>query len=129
MGIAEFKRGLEDLGLSVEGPNEGRLIFDYTPDVGKFAGQKVKIGLTVQENWQASPPTGPRVSPRILPILPDGGQPHPVGGVHEAKEYEQKSAGEAQWEYWSRPFPNWEKTDRSVRAYMRHIRALFAKII
>ena len=124
MNVEEFKLGLEELGIVAEVCGD-RVTFGYTPDLGKFAGQQLRLGIKVPPNFQLNPPTGIHVSPRILPIHPGNDKPHPFGGVHESAEFEENPA-EPIWQYWSRPFTNFAKTDRSVRAYMRHVRALFA---
>jgi hypothetical protein len=52
-------------------------------------------------------------------LLPrQSGGTHPSGGIH-ASDF-----GDG-WQYWSRPFSNWNRTDRTVRAYLSHIRHLF----
>lgn len=65
-------------------------------------------------------PTGPYVSPEIHPTNPQHG-PHPTGGVHkdQAKVFDTTAGGA--WQYWSRPFPEWQNSKRTVAAYMSHI--------
>jgi hypothetical protein len=84
--------------------------------VGRFIGQKVKVGFQVNDDFPANPPGGPHISPRLLP-LKSGGE-HPSGQVHASPLGDD-------WEYWSRPYPEWHRTDRSVKAYMAHVRHLF----
>lgn len=122
MARKDFIDGLRALGLEPQELEGQRVVLRYRIPVGAFIGQEIMLGFTVGDDFPFNPPTGPRVSPRLFPIHPGPDIPHPHGGVHEAKEY-----GES-WEYWSRPFAGWAATDRSVAAYMRHIRDLFARI-
>jgi hypothetical protein len=90
---------------------QGIAIFDYAVEVGLLVGSNIRLGLAVPADFPLTPPPGPHVSPRLG---------HPLGAVHA-------SPLGADWEYWSRPHPSWNQTDRSFAAYMRHIRTLFAQ--
>lgn len=118
MARKDFIEQLQALGYAVEDKGENQLAFPYTVPVGKFANQEIQIGFVVGDDFPFTPPSGPHISPRLLPINPAGAVPHPAGGVHE-------SPFGPEWQYWSRPFPNWQTTDRTVRTYMAHIRHLF----
>ena len=87
------------------------VVFDYEVPLGGRAGQNVRIGLMHMPDWPLSCPPGPHVSPRIG---------HPDGNVHDSPLGQD-------WEYWSRPFPNWADSSRTFREYMAHIRALFMR--
>lgn len=109
-GAAGFLAALAACGYAVSRNNEFA-IFSYTIEVGNRAGQQVRVGLQIPKDWPLSPPPGPHVSPRIG---------HPHGAVSG-------SPLGADWEYWSRPAQNWA-ADRSMRAYLRHLRTLFSQI-
>jgi hypothetical protein len=113
----EFADQLEALGYQPHVLDAEKLTFPYKIPVGKFIGQDVQLGLIVGADFPLSPPSGPHLHPRLLPVHPGG--EHPSGGINE-------SPFGAEWEYWSRPFPDWPATDRTVRAYLAHIRHLFA---
>jgi hypothetical protein len=114
-----FLEQLRELGYEIEECGGDRIAFTYTIPVGKFRGQEVRLGLLVPRDFPASPPTGPHVSPHLLPLCPRGGK-HPREGVHPSPAF-----GEG-WQYWSRPFlQSWPGTERDVRAYMAFIRKLF----
>jgi hypothetical protein len=110
VGAAGFLAALTAHGYAVT-QHDDFAIFTYTVAVGSRAGQQMRIGLQIPGDWPLSPPPGPHVSPGI-------GHPHgavsgsPLGG---------------DWEYWSRPAQNWA-ADRSMRAYLRHLRTLFSQI-
>lgn len=119
MARTEFIDQLKALGYAVEERGENRISFAYTIPVGRFLGQEIQLGFVANDDWPINPPSGPHVSPRLLP-LNNNSKEHPLGGVHD-------SPFGSEWEYWSRPFPEWNKTDRSAKAYMAHIRKLFEK--
>lgn len=115
MTKTEFIAGLVALGYQpMEHPNNF-VIFDYEILVGRFAGQRIKLGLQV---FDINPPPGPHVNPPLLPRPTQNSLAHPLGGIHASP------LGEA-WQYWSRPYSTRSQTDRSARAYMTHITRLF----
>lgn len=118
MARKDFINELNALGFAVEDRGQGRLAFRYTVELGKFTGQELLIGFVVGDDFPATPPTGPHLSPGLLPLNTIS-RKHPDGGIHASWQF-----GEG-WQYWSRPFVNWQKTDRTVRAYLAHIRKLF----
>lgn len=117
MARSDFIAQIKAMGYEVEDKGENRLAFPYTIPIGRFAGQQIKLGFVVGDDFPMTPPSGPHISPRLLPLNP-AQVPHPVGGIHASNFGED-------WEYWSRPFPNWAGTNRTASAYMRHIRHLF----
>lgn len=122
MPAADFAAQLRSLGHDVVQHQDGRVTFTYEIPVGRRAGEVVSLGFVVPQDYNLSCPGGPRVQPRLLPINPDASEGHPFGAVHPAPEF-----GE-DWEYWSRPFTNWDQSARDARAYMAHIARLFATL-
>ncbi|MGD0197170.1 MAG: hypothetical protein ABSC56_04595 [Solirubrobacteraceae bacterium] len=118
-GAEAFAEGLRSLGFTPELRNETLVVFDYEVEVGPLTGETCTIGLQVAADWPLTPPGGPIIAPRILPIHPGQDVGHPYGGVHENPELGVPA------HYLSRPFPGWAATDRSVCAYLGHIRHLF----
>jgi hypothetical protein len=102
--------GLARAGYDVE-QKDNFAVFDYLVEVGPRAGEMVRIGLELVQDWPLSAPHGPQISPRLG---------HPHGAVHDSP----LGAG---WEHWSRPPENWA-SDRTVRGYLRHLRTLFAQL-
>jgi len=119
MSGADFLRELNELGYRPRDRGDGFIEFEYEIEVGPLVGRDVKLGWELPDDWPLTPPSGPRVSPRILPINPSGELGHPLGGVSEAPAFG------PDWEYWSRPCRNWAQTDRNAAVYMAHIRRLF----
>ena len=109
-GTAGFLGALADRGYETA-QQDNFVIFGYMIEVGSRAGEQVKIGLQIPADWPLTPPPGPHVSPRLG---------HPQGAVSQ-------SPLGADWEYWSRPAQNWP-ADRTARAYLRHLRTLFAQL-
>ncbi len=117
MGREEFINELKLLGYEPEVRNGNQVAFRYTIPVGKFAGRAIWLGFDVSGDFPLNPPGGPHVSPHLMPSNTNAGA-HPNCGIHAS------SFGN-EWQYWSRPFPNWSATNRTARVYMAHIRHLF----
>jgi len=122
MSAQDFVDGLAALGYEVREPQVGVAEFDYAIEVGRCQGQTVCLAFAVPQDFPLSCPSGPNISPRLVPLHPAQDVGHPIGGVHEAPQFGDE------WQYWSRPFPDWAASERTVRAYMAHIRRLFATL-
>ncbi len=109
VGAAGFLAALSASGYTAV-EQSGIAVFDYTIEVGTLAGRQVRIGLAIPGDWPLSPPPGPHVSPHLG---------HPGGAVTASPLGDE-------WEYWSRPANVWP-SDRSMRAYLRHLRKLFSQ--
>jgi hypothetical protein len=123
-GFVSFMTGLTALGYKpTPVPNlKDHLYFDYTIETGVFAGRTVQLGLNVPADFPMTTPSGPYVSPHVLPINISAGAVHPAGAIHheQAKPFEKELGG--LWEYWSRPFsPDWVSQKKTVAVYMSHI--------
>ena len=112
--VDTFMAGLIALGYEpiVLPGKPDQMVFDYVVETGREAGRKVRLGLVIPGDFPATPPSGPHVSPHIHAI----GQPgaHPNGAIHT-------SDFGTEWQYWSRPYPDWATSKRTVAAYMSHI--------
>lgn len=85
------------------------VVFAYDIPVGGHIGSEVKVGLQAHD-WPMNPPGGPHINPRIQ---------HPGDQAHHV------SPLGADWIYWSRPFPDWATSQRTVEEYLTHLRTLF----
>ena len=112
--VEKFMVGLIALGYepAIVPGKPDRLSFDYELGTGRFAGRKVRLGLVVPQDFPATPPSGPHVCSHIHPVGRPGG--HPTGAIH-ASDFG------SEWQYWSRPYPEWASSKRTVAAYMSHI--------
>jgi hypothetical protein len=122
-GPAAFAAGLRVLGYEPTLLEQAldHVVFDYPVEIGRFKGQTVRLGFIVPQDFPNTPPSGPHVSPQILPIHPSNNVPHPAGGVHQGMSQNFTQHGGGQWEYWSRPCPNWVQSKKNVTTYMGHI--------
>lgn len=118
MARADFLVQLKELGYEVTDLGNGRVSFPYTIETGRFAGTSIRLGFVAPEDFPASPPPGPHISPHLLPINSVAG-PHPAYGVHPSQQFG------ADWQYWSRPMRHWAATERRARSVMAHVRHLF----
>lgn len=104
VGTQAFKAQLEEMDYEPElltgsvAPSGDVLVFEYEVEAGPLAGELVKIGLRPPPDFPITPPGGPLVSPRILPINPNQGSGHPCGAVHVAETGGLRDP-EGAWEY------------------------------
>ena len=125
-GVVLLAGEIERLGHEVSVAGQF-VVFDYQIDIGPLDGMEVRIGLD-GSGHPHSPPTGPFLSPWLLPLRPDG-SPAPQGGVHDARGRGFPLADEGNWQYWSRPFNEWTRHGRTAKAYVEiHLRRLFAQL-
>jgi hypothetical protein len=110
-GVHEFARQVHALGLPGLEVDGDWVLFDLDIPAGKLAGETRRIGAQVPADFPDTPPSGPHVNPATT---------HPAGAVHS-------SPRGGDWVYWSRPIQGWP-ADRSVRAWVRHVRSLFAQV-
>lgn len=118
MPKAEFVKELRELGYQVEELDGDKIVFPYEIPCGRLAEQKIKLGFIAPGDFPLTPPSGPHVSPRLLPINPSSGT-HPNCGIQESPQFG------ADWQYWSRPLNHWAQTKRQAKDVMAHIRHLF----
>lgn len=124
--VAQLVDELEALGYEVE-VTDPFVIIDYTIDIGPLDGTEIRLGLD-GSGHPYSPPSGPFISPWLLPLRPDG-SPSPRGGVHDARGRNFPLAADGTWQYWSRPFNEWAQHGRTAAAYLDvHMRRLFAQL-
>lgn len=117
MSRVDFIEQLKALGLEVHDLGDGKVYFNYTIVTGKFAGKEVKLGFQIPQDFPLTPPSGPHISPRLLPNKSGGS--HPEGGI-------QDSPFGPDWHYWSRPIKDhWPLTKRTVKDVLAHVRHLF----
>lgn len=122
MAKSDFMNQLQTLGYTVQEPASDLLAFEYEIPVGKFLGRKVWMALQVTDSFPMNPPPGPHFKPHLLPVTGGGGT-HPYGAIHN-------SPLGAEWQYWSRPFTNeWNRTDKTVKTYLAHIKNLMATVL
>ena len=114
-GKGAFLAGLKELGYAPEDLADNRVAFVYAIPAGRFKGQTIKMGLEVPADFHATCPTGPHISPPLIPMNPNGGPENRAAN----------SPFGAEWQYLSRPFvegnDGWNRTTKDVKAYLRHV--------
>jgi len=111
MGRDTFKEGLETLGYAVELQDPDKAIISYVVADGRFAGQQIKIGFQVPQDFPMTPPGGPHISPRLIPIN--------AGAPDHSRAADSAPFG-SDWEYLSRPFTQWARK-RTIKRYMEYV--------
>jgi E2/UBC family protein E len=125
MPATDFIQELRALGYEVdESPVpqlQGNVVvrFPFQIPLGSRAGEEITLGFIVPPDYPMTCPSGPYMSPLVLPLNTSTSEP-PYGGVSDASG----TFGQ-EWEYWSRPYNDWAQSERNARAYMRHIKHLF----
>ncbi|SRR6266446_1172357 len=123
-GREEFVRQLLEIGYDLlpvpPDPAQpgNRVAFSYVVPGGRFAGQQIKLGFEVLPEFPRTPPSGPHLSPRLLPIN-SGAADHP-NRVHESPSFG------PEWEYWSRPYRGAWRGREGVSEYLAHIDHVFS---
>jgi hypothetical protein len=112
MGRDKFKNGLEALGYAVELRDPDKVIVAYTVADGRFAGQQIKLGVQVPQDFEMTPPGGIHISPRLIPINPNP--------QNHSRAAESAPFG-PEWEYLSRPFLGKWALKRTVKRYMEYV--------
>jgi hypothetical protein len=90
--------------------------FPYVIPLGRFQGQAITLGFEVPGDYPLTCPGGPHMAPRLLPMNNRG--EHPNGKILDSGPFG------TDWQYWSRPFPEWSETKKTAKEYMAHIRHL-----
>lgn len=120
VALEDFTHGLQRLGYELEVGPQNFVSFDYEIQMGPLRGRRIRLGFQDPSQFPMNPPGGPCVSPRLLPL--QAGHIPPLQGIHALPT---AIDPEGAWEYWSRPFHEWNKTSRSVTDYLAHVNALF----
>jgi hypothetical protein len=111
MGQDKFKEGLEALGYTPELKDHDKVIIPLVVAEGRFAGHQIKVGFEVPPDFEITPPGGPHISPRLIPIN--------ANSPDHSRAAESAPFG-PDWEYLSRPFTQWARK-KTVKRYMEHI--------
>lgn len=123
VGKEAFSAGLKELGYEAEDCGGNRIAFKYVIGAGRFKDQTIKVGIEIPADFNVTCPTGPHISPRLIPIN--------TGAMGNERAAESPNFG-AEWQYLSRPFVDqqqgWNRTNRSVKAYFRHIKRILESL-
>jgi hypothetical protein len=118
-GKQAFIEGLKALGHEPEDKGDNRVAFKYRIAAGRYADREITIGIEVPTDFNVTCPTGPHISPRLIPINPSG--------TANDRSADSPAFGQ-EWQYLSRPFVDqqagWNRTCRDVKAYLRHVKRI-----
>lgn len=123
MGNQEIIKQLTDLGYEtkiypeIQGYPGGFVSFIFKVPHGRYKDQEIEVALNAPQ-FPLIPPSGPYISPQLLPIRPSGPLP-PFDGIHDRK------VPTASFQYWSRPFNGWNESDKTIKEYIGFLRTLF----
>ena len=117
MAKSDFINELKALGYNLQEPDSNRVVFELEVPIGKNIGKKIIIGFEVPPDYPMNCPSGPHFkSGSLLDWV------EPPNNIHESAPF-----GEG-WRYWSRPFPDWNRIERSAKNYLSHVKNLLANI-
>lgn len=111
--VEQFVEEARQLGFEPAVRDGNRVVFAYEVPVGRFAGLRITLGFEVPPDFDRTPPSGPHISPRIMPINTEASR-HP--------ERVAPSPFGEEFEYLSRPYEQWGRDGRTLSAYMAHVR-------
>lgn len=112
MARIDFIKQLRDLGYETQEESDGMVVIDYTIPVGKNIGKTLRLAFQVKDDFPMRCPTGPHFESGNLQDWIE-----PKANIHN-------SPLKGNWRYWSRPFPDWNRTKKTVKVYFTHIRNL-----
>jgi hypothetical protein len=100
MGPSTLAEQLRKRDYEVEVQGDFVIIKNYIVQVGRFAGQSIRLAFQTPSDYEITPPGGFHTSPQL--VAPGANNIHasPLGG---------------DFAYWSRPVHEWAKARNSAR--------------
>lgn len=111
---------LHQRGLTAALVDADLVVIDYEIETGPLAGESIELAFKPPPDYPVSPPSGLIMRPHVMPINPEGGD-HPRAGVHLGSHQGLSD----DWQYWSRPYADWNTGKRNLDALLGHVRHLF----
>jgi len=122
LGKELFIQGLRELGYDTQDSDNNRVSFSYRIEAGRFKDQTITVGIEVPLDFNVTCPSGPHVSPRLIPMNPQA--------LDNGRSAE--SGFGPDWQYLSRPFldqqEGWNRTKRDVKSYLRHVKRILESL-
>ncbi|HQQ95011.1 MAG TPA: hypothetical protein PLQ93_10690 [Bacteroidia bacterium] len=116
MAKIDFINQLKALGFNPQEPDSEKIYFEYVIPVGKNIGKKVLLGFEGTNSFPMNCPPGPHIM-----TLSDGWQEHP-------QNINPSQFQPGNWRYWSRPFNDWNRSERTAKAYLSHIKNIMMTV-
>jgi hypothetical protein len=119
MAKVDFVNELKALGFDPKEPDAGKVCFEYIVPVGGNIGTKILLGFEVGPDFPMNCPPGPHIK------LLEGQWKEHAQNIHDSPFNQVVPPG---WRYWSRPFKEWNNTERTVKVYLCHIKNLMMTV-
>ena len=120
MAKSNFIDQLKALGFTAQEPDASRLYFEYVVPVGKNIGKRILLGFEVAGDFPMNCPTGPHIK-----SVDAGWHEHPQNISDSPFN---SALGTSGWRYWSRPFKDWNRSEKTVKAYLAHIKNIMMTV-
>lgn len=116
MAKVDFINQLQESDFEPREIAPDKVCFSYRIPVGRNIGKEVLIGFIISDDFPVNCPTGPHFK--------SGG----IDGWIEPTQNIHASPFGSEWRYWSRPFKEWSRTDKTAKVYLSHIKNLLMKV-
>lgn len=116
MAKSDFANELKELGFNPIELDSTKVYFEYEIPVGKNIGKKILMGFEVTNDFPMNCPTGPHFKSVGI-----------EGWIEPAQNIHNSPFG-GEWRYWSRPFKHWNRSEKTAKVYLAHIKNLLMKI-
>ena len=116
MARVDFINQLKAIGFETQELNNSIIAIEYLVPIGKNKGKTVQLGFQVQDDFPMNCPAGLHFNAAN------------IGDWKEPRQNVSDSPLGSGWRYWSRRFPDWNRTDRSVRTFLAHVRNILTRI-
>ncbi|MBR09526.1 MAG: hypothetical protein CMP48_17810 [Rickettsiales bacterium] len=115
MGRVEFINQLKALGYSAHELSHNVIAIEYEVPIGINRGKRTLLGFPVGNDFPMNCPAGLHFNSN-------------EDDWKEPRQNVTDSPLGAGWRYWSRRFPDWNRTDKSVKTFMSHVRNILTRI-
>lgn len=131
MAKIDFINQLKALGIIPREPSADKVYFEWIVPLGRNINKKVLIGFVVQNDFPLNCPTGPHFKALDAGWIEHPQNIHNQNFGHNWNTYPDDRPRDFYmegWRYWSRPCPNWNSSDKSVKYYLAHIKNLMMSV-
>ncbi len=116
MAKQDFINQLNLLGYSPTDLGGNKVHFEYLVKIGKNRGLTLLLGFEMGNDFPMNCPHGPHFKSVGIASWTE-----PSNGIHS-------SPFGNEWRHWSRPFKEWNRTNRTVKEYLSHIRKILVNL-
>ncbi|MBX2943609.1 MAG: hypothetical protein KF860_14825 [Cyclobacteriaceae bacterium] len=116
MARIDFINQLKALGFQTQELNNSIVCISFDIPIGVNKGKQALLGFQVQDDFPMNCPAGLHFNASDL------------SDWKEPKQNVSDSPLGPGWRYWSRRFPDWNRTDRTVKTFLAHVRNILTRI-